>query len=72
MPLIVLSADKPYDLKSFAEDGSLPLTADQAKGFGKFLFQAVVDARANPVSQVPGTLQTRTATITYTKSNLSS
>ena len=54
MPLIVLSADEPLDLTPYVEDGSLPLTADQAEAFGKLLFQAFVDARADLVSQVPG------------------
>jgi pimeloyl-ACP methyl ester carboxylesterase len=54
MPLIVLSADKPYDTVPLAEDGTLPLTVKEAKEFGKLLFQAVLDARANLVSQVPG------------------
>jgi pimeloyl-ACP methyl ester carboxylesterase len=57
MPFIVLSADKPYDLKSMVEAGQLP--ADIGGGvsaveFGKLLFQAVVDARGYLVSQVPG------------------
>jgi pimeloyl-ACP methyl ester carboxylesterase len=54
MPLIVLSSDEPYDLMPYVEDGTLPLTADQAKRFGKLLFRVVVEARANLVSQVPG------------------
>jgi pimeloyl-ACP methyl ester carboxylesterase len=54
MSFIVLSADKPYDLVPMVEAGSLPLTVKEAKEFGKLLFQAVVDARANLVSQVPG------------------
>jgi hypothetical protein len=54
MPLIVLSADEPYNLSPLVEDGSLPLTIDQAEEFGKLLFKAVVDARTNLVSQVPG------------------
>ena len=54
MPLIVLSADEPLDLLPFVEDGTLPLTADEAEEFGKLLFQAFVDARADLVSQVPG------------------
>ena len=54
MPFIVLSADKRYDLVPFAKDGTLPLTVKEAKEFGKILFQAVMDARANLVSQVPG------------------
>jgi pimeloyl-ACP methyl ester carboxylesterase len=58
MPFIVLSADKPYDIAPLAKDGTLPLTVKEAKEFGKLLFQAVVDARANLVSQVPGARHT--------------
>jgi pimeloyl-ACP methyl ester carboxylesterase len=54
MPLIVLSADEPLDITPYVEDGSLPLTAEPAEAFGKLLFQAFVDARADLVSQVPG------------------
>src|ERR687894_966447 len=55
MPLIVLSSDEPYDMVPLAEDGTLPLLVKEAKEFGKLLFQAVLDARANfLVSQVPG------------------
>jgi len=54
MPLIVLSSDERYDLKPYVDDGTLPLRADQAEEFGNFLFQAVLDARAYLVSQVPG------------------
>ena len=54
MPLIVLSSDEPLDLTPYVEDGSLPLTAEEAEEFGKLLFQAFVDARADLVSQVPG------------------
>jgi pimeloyl-ACP methyl ester carboxylesterase len=52
MPLIVLSSDVPYDLTPFVDDGTLP--ADIAEEFGNILFQAIVDARADLVSQVPG------------------
>jgi pimeloyl-ACP methyl ester carboxylesterase len=52
MPLIVLSSDEPYDLTPFVEDGTLP--ADIAEEFGNILFQAILDARADLVSQVPG------------------
>jgi pimeloyl-ACP methyl ester carboxylesterase len=54
MPLIVLSADKRYNLTPYAEDGTLPMTVKEAKEFGRILFQAVVDARSDLVSQVPG------------------
>jgi pimeloyl-ACP methyl ester carboxylesterase len=54
MPLIVLSSDEPYNLIPYVKDGTLPLTAEQAKEFGRILFQEVLYARANLVSQVPG------------------
>jgi pimeloyl-ACP methyl ester carboxylesterase len=54
MPLVVFSADEPYNLVPFVEDGTLPLTIEEAKEFGELLFKAVVDARADLVSQVPG------------------
>ena len=54
MPLIVLSQDERYDLTPSVEDGTLPLTVKEAKEFGRILFQAVVDARSDLVSQVPG------------------
>jgi pimeloyl-ACP methyl ester carboxylesterase len=54
LPLIVLSAERRYDLAPLAEDGTLPLTVKEAKEFGRILFNAVVDARADLVSQVPG------------------
>jgi pimeloyl-ACP methyl ester carboxylesterase len=52
MPLIVLSSDEPYDLTPFVDDGTLP--AGQAEEFGNILFQAILEARADLVSQVPG------------------
>jgi hypothetical protein len=52
MPLIVLSSDEPYDLTPYVDDGTLP--ADIAEEFGNFLFRAIVEARADLVSQVPG------------------
>jgi pimeloyl-ACP methyl ester carboxylesterase len=54
MPLIVLSSDEPYDLLPYVENGTLPLTADQAERFGKLLFRSILEARANLVGQVPG------------------
>jgi pimeloyl-ACP methyl ester carboxylesterase len=54
MPFVVFSADEPYNLVPYVEDGTLPLTVEEAKQFGKLLFKAVVDARADLVSQVPG------------------
>jgi pimeloyl-ACP methyl ester carboxylesterase len=52
MPLIVLSSDEPYDLSPFVDAGVVP--ADIAEEFGDFLFQAILEARADLVSQVPG------------------
>jgi pimeloyl-ACP methyl ester carboxylesterase len=57
MPFIVLSADEPYDLKSMVEAGQIPADVGggvSAEEFGKILFNAVVDARADLVSRVPG------------------
>ena len=52
MPLIVLSQDEPYDFTPFVDAGEVP--ADIAEEFAENLFQAVMDARADLVSQVPG------------------
>jgi len=52
MPLIVLSSDEPFDLTPFVDAGQVP--ADIAGEFAKDLFQAVLEARADLVSQVPG------------------
>ena len=54
MPLIVLSADEPMDLLPYVENGTLPMTPEEAKEFGELLFRANVDARADLVNQVPG------------------
>jgi pimeloyl-ACP methyl ester carboxylesterase len=54
MPLIVLQSDEPFDLTPYVEDGTLPLTADQAEQFRQLLYQAWQDAMADLVSQVPG------------------
>ena len=54
MPFIVLSADEPYDFLPLVEDGTLLLTADEAKKFASLLFNVVLEARAKLVSQVPG------------------
>ena len=53
-PLIVLSADQPMDLLPLVENGTLPMTPEEAKEFGELLFRANVDARSDLVSQVPG------------------
>ena len=52
MPLTVLSSDEPFDLTPYVEAGVVP--ADIAEQFAKDLFRAVLEARADLVSQVPG------------------
>jgi hypothetical protein len=52
MPLIVLSADQPFDFTPFVESGEVP--ADIAERFAKDFFRAALKARADLVSQVPG------------------
>ena len=42
------------NLSPFVENGTLPMTPEEAKEFGRLLFNAFVDARADLVSQVPG------------------
>jgi pimeloyl-ACP methyl ester carboxylesterase len=54
MPFIVLQSDEPFDLTPYVEDGSLPMTAEQAEQFRKWLYQSWQDAMADLVSQVPG------------------
>ena len=54
MPFIVFQPDEPFDLTLYVEDGSLPLTTEQAEQFRKLLYQAWQDAMADLVSQVPG------------------
>jgi len=53
MPLIVLSADEPFDFTPYVENGMFP-TLEAAKEFGELYFRANVDARDDLVSQVPG------------------
>jgi pimeloyl-ACP methyl ester carboxylesterase len=52
MPLIVLSSDEPYDLTPFVDGGTLP--AGIAKEFSNLLFRAILEARADLVSQASG------------------
>jgi pimeloyl-ACP methyl ester carboxylesterase len=52
MPLIVLSADQPFDFTPFVDSGEVP--ADIAEQFAKDLFRAALEARADLVSRVPG------------------
>jgi pimeloyl-ACP methyl ester carboxylesterase len=52
MPLVVLSSVKPIDLTSLVDAGEVP--ANIAEQFAKDLFEAILQARADVVSQVPG------------------
>jgi pimeloyl-ACP methyl ester carboxylesterase len=54
MPFVVFQSDEPFDLTPYVEDGSLPMTAEQAEEFRKLLFRAWRVAMADLVSQVPG------------------
>jgi pimeloyl-ACP methyl ester carboxylesterase len=54
MPLIVFQSDEPFDLTPFVEDGSLPMTAEEAEEFRQLLYDAWQDAMADLVAQVPG------------------
>ena len=54
MPLVVFQSDEPFDLTPYVEDGSLPMTVEEAEEFRKLLFRAWRDAMADLVSQVPG------------------
>jgi hypothetical protein len=40
MPLIVLQSDEPYDLMPYVENGTLPMTAEEAEEFRKLLYDA--------------------------------
>jgi pimeloyl-ACP methyl ester carboxylesterase len=54
MPLIVFQSDEPFDLTPYVEDGTLPMTAEEAEQFRKLLYQSWQYAMADLVSQVPG------------------
>ena len=68
---VLRPADPPAPSKDAVEDNRLLLFNWEPKEFGKLLGRVVLDARANLVSQAPNTSRTRTAAITYIKSNLS-
>jgi pimeloyl-ACP methyl ester carboxylesterase len=54
MPFIAFQSDKPFDLSPFVEDGTLPMTAEEAEQFRILLYNAWHDAIGDLVSQVPG------------------
>ena len=54
MPFIAFQSDKPFDLSPYVEDGTLPMTAEEAEEFRILLYNAWHDAIGDLVSQVPG------------------
>jgi pimeloyl-ACP methyl ester carboxylesterase len=54
MPFIAFQSDKPFDFLPFMEDGTLPMTAEEAEQFRILLYNAWHDAIGALVSQVPG------------------
>jgi pimeloyl-ACP methyl ester carboxylesterase len=54
MPFIALRSDEPFDLTPYVEDGSLPMTVEQAKEFLEVLTRAWGNAVAALVRSVPG------------------
>src|SRR5215203_5775428 len=54
MPFIAFQSDKPFDLSPYVEDGTLPMTAEEAEEFRILLYNAWHDAIGALVSQVPG------------------
>ena len=54
MPFIAFQSDKPFDLSPYVEDGTLPMTAEEAEQFRILLYNAWHDAIGDLVSQVPG------------------
>ena len=54
MPFIAFQSDVPFDLTPYVEDGTLPMTAEEAEQFRILLYNAWHDAIGDLVSQVPG------------------
>ena len=54
MPFIVFQSDEPFDFTPYVEDGTLPMTAEEAEQFRILLYNAWHDAIGDLVSQVPG------------------
>ena len=54
MPFIAFQSDEPFDLTPYVEDGTLPMTAEEAEQFRILLYNAWHDAIGDLVSQVPG------------------
>src|ERR671911_899795 len=54
MPFIAFQSDEPFDFSPFVEDGTLPMTAEEAEEFRILLYNAWHDTIGDWVSQVPG------------------
>ena len=54
MPFIAFQSDKPFDLSPYVEDGTLPMTLEEAEQFRILLYNAWHDTIGEWVSQVPG------------------
>ncbi|MGH3144982.1 MAG: alpha/beta fold hydrolase, partial [Rubrobacter sp.] len=54
MPFIAFQSDAPFDFTPFVEDGTLPMTLEEAEQFRILLYNAWHDTIGGWVSQVPG------------------
>ena len=54
MPFIAFQSDEPFDFAPFVEDGTLPMTLEEAEQFRILLYNAWHDTIGEWVSQVPG------------------
>src|SRR5918995_2835559 len=54
MPFVAFQSDEPFDFAPFVEDGTLPMTLEEAEQFRILLYNAWHDADSALVSQVPG------------------
>ncbi len=54
MPFIAFQSDVPFDFTPYVEDGTLPMTLEEAEQFRILLYNAWHDTIGEWVSQVPG------------------
>jgi pimeloyl-ACP methyl ester carboxylesterase len=54
MPFIAFQSDEPFDFTPYVEDGTLPMTLEEAEQFRILLYNAWHDSIGDLVSQVPG------------------
>src|ERR687897_1690343 len=54
MPFIAFQSDEPFDFAALVEDGTLPMTLEEAEQCRILLYNAWHDAESDLVSQVPG------------------